>query len=398
MGIKKIARRAVKRILVGIYRIMNSVLKKDPKTVVFSSTNGKAYAGSPRAVFEYMREDPRFADYTFVWFLTEAYLRSGGPRPEGCRVVCYGHPVYYYFMARAGKWVFDTRQERFIDKKPGVKYLQTWHGTPLKKLGADLDGINMGGEQSGEAGLKSYVNAFITEAAKWDWLISQCSFTDEVYPRCFGYSGELLRIGYPRNDVLVRQRQKEEACGREKSRYKTILYAPTWRDDKYIDGGWYRFCSDLDFRLLEKELGSEYRIFIKLHYLMKLLPGDIPKSVTDSGFVTVCGNDRDIAELYTDADMLITDYSSVMFDYSLLGRPMLFYAYDLENYRDKLRGFYFDFEREAPGPVSLTTEQLIADIKGYSEEKYKNRLDAFKMRYNTYENGNAAAAAAEVLL
>ena len=490
--------------MIFIYRILNVILPKSSRIIVFSSSNGKSTGGNPRAIFEYAvseiygrsrnngaevkfcgnRENAggrthggseemntekshTYRKYRFVWFLTDELMRtrpeeagklenyadsiwaepsetvnlkgsegailSPGMKkvPKSCKVVRYGHPAYYWYMARAGAWVFDSRQEPYIRKRPGVRYLQTWHGTPLKKLGLDIDEMNM----AGESGIiEDYRDSFRREASQWNYLIAQNSFSAETFRRCFDFHGEMLKIGYPRNDVLVRAaREKAKAAdavpglgdhaaqiylntdnasgsfgsggisGINCDNRKTLLYAPTWRDDKYIGGGWYAYSSPLDFEKLYEILGNEFRIVIKPHYLVKIRPGDIPEEPVKNGFVSICGQGDEINDLYLAADGLITDYSSAMFDYSLLGRPMFFFAYDMKEYADRLRGFYFDFEDEAPGPICGTTKELGDLIKEAFEhddrqERYREKILKFSEKYNTYDNGDAAKKAWEAVL
>ena len=432
----------VKKILIFIYRILNVILPKSRTTAVFSTSNGKSAGGNPRAIFEYAAGSPDAGGkYRFIWFLTDEFMRkhpeeaeklkygaedpketekqengtgnstgtknseeninsntscNTGKRTARCKVVKYGHPAYYWYMARAGIWVFDSRQEPYIKKRSGVKYLQTWHGTPLKKLGLDIDTMNMAGESKD---IEAYREAFRKEAAQWDWLISQNPFSSETFRRCFAFKGTMLETGYPRNDCLVRAVTRK--AGDSDSRI-TLLYAPTWRDDRYIGGGWYAYSSPLDLNRLHDLIGDRFRIMIKPHYLVRIRKWDIPKELVKSGFVTVCGHSDEINGLYLKADAMITDYSSTMFDYSLLGRPMIFYAYDIEEYAGQLRGFYFDFEKEAPGPVCRSTEELAqaieeafpAGIGGISpapewNEKYAERIARFTGKYNTFDDGNA---------
>ena len=160
---------------------------------------------------------------------------------------------------------------------------------------------------------------------------------------------------------------------------KIILYAPTWRDNEYSEKGKYKFASKLDFDKAKEALSDEYIFIVKYHYLVS----DKIDWTPYKGFVYTFDETKDIAWLYLVSDMLITDYSSVMFDYSILNRPMLFFAYDLEDYKENLRGFYFDFVNDIPGPISRDTDQLIKDIKEYNEdcwkEKYKNYHDKFNV-------------------
>ncbi len=488
----------VKKMMICVYRLLNVILPKSRRIVVFSSSNGKSAGGNPRAIYEYAAEAEKNSakGYIFVWFLTDELMRRhpeeagklmaviGGREENGaqrtiesgevsksersigiggvaqngnsskCRIVRYGHPLYYWYMARAGKWVFDSRQEPYIKKRPGVVYLQTWHGTPLKKLGLDIDEMKMAGESGS---IEKYRDAFRQEAAQWDYLIAQNRFSADTFRRCFDFRGKMLEIGYPRNDVLVRAagetadvaestagknidvigstaRQTadvaESTAGHNKDvtvstagknmytaesptgrkpdingKVRTLLYAPTWRDDKYISGGWYAYSSPLDFEKLYDQLGNEFRIIVKPHYLVKMKDTDIPQKLVKNGFVTVCGQSDEINDLYLAADGLITDYSSAMFDYSLLRRPIFFYAYDMEEYADVLRGFYFDFKAEAPGPICKTTGELIEAIRevyaGEVTDRAKNssgsRTERFRRKYNTYDDGNAARKAWEAI-
>jgi CDP-glycerol glycerophosphotransferase len=290
-------------------------------------------------------------------------------------------------MATARVWIFDSRQPQFLKKRKNTLYIQTWHGTPLKKLALDMEDVFM----SGESGISDYKEKFVENVRTWDYLISQNPFSTEVFRRAFDFKGEMLEIGYPRNDVLFSGNTPEhiwelkEKLGLPKDK-KILLYAPTWRDDEFLGNNCYRFQPKLSFERMQEELSGEYVMIVKYHYL-------IMDAVDWSGyenFVYTFDQSRDIAELFLVADALITDYSSVMFDYSILKRPQYFFAYDLEKYRDKLRGFYFDYEEEMPGPVVRTTEALIDAIKSAEPESFKERYLAFCDKYNGRDNGTAS--------
>ena len=325
----------VKKLMICFYRILNVILPKSNRMIVFSTSNGKAAGGNPRAIYEYAVHDiaQKGLKMKLVWFLTDELMakhpeeaakllstaenagtydltsndapgnkekhfnikemsvgikRSNariGRTGSTCRIVRYHHPLYYWYMARAGAWIFDSRQEPYIAKRSGVRYLQTWHGTPLKKLGLDIDELNMAGENIDTA---AYQEAFKREAAQWDYLIAQNDFSAETFRRCFDFKGKMLKIGYPRNDVLVRaargktgvivNNEKIDETGETDQTDKidknkkciTLLYAPTWRDDKYLEGGWYAYSSPLDFKKLYELMGRDYRIVIKPHYLVKM--------------------------------------------------------------------------------------------------------------------------------
>ncbi len=404
---------------------MTHIIPTKKGLVVFDSFMGKSYTGSVRAVYERMMANKPKNDFEPVWVFTREALRKGLPQSPECRIVTYGTIQYYRLMSRASVWVFDTRHEGYLVKKKSQYYIQLWHGTPLKKLGVDIDMFSMKGEEGAEEALNSgsaqkiaeakrkalqnYKDRVAEESRKWDVLISASPFTSEVFRRCFVYNNELLECGYPRNDVLFsgdidinttgsdpENAQAEDRRDMGGSGRKNILYAPTWRDDNYSgEGGWYGYEPKLDIEALEKALGNEYRLTVKLHYLVKCKKNAFPAHSIESGFLRVADKGEDMADLLREADILITDYSSVMFDYALLDRPMFFYAYDLERYRDELRGWYFDFEEEAPGPVSRDTERLITDISELetnpeNDRKWKEKRKSFKEKFAKFEDGHAS--------
>lgn len=401
----------MKALVVAVYRCLTHLIPVKKGLVVFDSFMGKSYSGSVRAVYEWMRDNKPDKPYVPVWVFTREALRKGLPGMPDCRIVTYGTISYYILMSRARVWVFDTRHEGYLVRKKSQRYIQTWHGTPLKKLGADIETFSMKAETGSDAvaredagkALAKYKSKVAAESAKWNVLLSASPFTTEVFRRCFSYDGEVLECGYPRNDVLFAGKERASGSSAGDISKKTLLYAPTWRDDVHSgEGWWYGYTPSLDIEALEKALGNEWKLVVKLHYLVKCDKDAFPASCIDSGFLRVADSSEDIAGLFAEADALITDYSSVMFDYALLDRPMFFYTYDLERYRDELRGWYFDFEKEAPGPLSRDTESLINDIKDLSEGgpeslKWQEKRRAFKERFAGFEDGHASERTARKL-
>ncbi|MBO4762720.1 MAG: CDP-glycerol glycerophosphotransferase family protein [Lachnospiraceae bacterium] len=404
-------KRFVKALVVAVYRCLTHLIPVKKGLVVFDSFMGKSYSGSVRAVYEWMRDNKPDKPYVPVWVFTREALRKGLPGMPDCRIVTYGTISYYILMSRARVWVFDTRHEGYLVRKKSQRYIQTWHGTPLKKLGADIETFSMKAETGNDAAaredagkaLAKYKSKVAAESAKWNVLLSASPFTTEVFRRCFSYDGEVLECGYPRNDVLFAGKERASGSPTGDTPKKTLLYAPTWRDDVHSgEGWWYGYTPSLDIEALEKALGNEWKLVVKLHYLVKCDKDAFPASCIKSGFLRVADSSEDIAGLFAEADALITDYSSVMFDYALLDRPMFFYTYDLERYRDELRGWYFDFEKEAPGPLSRDTESLINDIKDLSEGgpeslKWQEKRRAFKERFAGFEDGHASERTARKL-
>lgn len=202
----------------------------------------------------------------------------------------------------------------------------------------------------------------------------------------------MLKTGYPRNDYLINNNNinhimkiKERLC--IPFHKKVILYAPTWRDNQFYEKGRYKFDINLNFDKLQSALGDEYIILLRMHYLVK---ENFDLSLYKR-FIYDFSNHDDIRELYIITDLLITDYSSVMFDYLCLNRPIVFYTFDIDIYRDKLRGFYFDFEADAPGPLVKTTEQLTDAIKQIEISSFKpsDPYKRFHEKFCSLEKGDS---------
>jgi len=168
-----------------------------------------------------------------------------------------------------------------------------------------------------------------------------------------------------------------------------VLYAPTWRDNQFYAAGRYRFDLRLDLARAQQALGDEYVILIRGHHHMA---DDVPDA-SRPGFALNVTRYPDISELFLVSDVLVTDYSSVMFDYACTGRPMLFFTYDLSEYRDNLRGFYFDLQAEAPGPLLANSDDLITaigDIDSFAV-RYAAEYRAFAAKFCPFDDGKVAA-------
>ncbi|HZG72654.1 MAG TPA: CDP-glycerol glycerophosphotransferase family protein [Chondromyces sp.] len=323
--------------------------------IVFESFLGKQFSDNPRAIYEYL-QDNRYP-YKLYWSVDKKHLHNFQDRNLNC--IPRFSMKWLFIMPRARFWVTNSRMPSWLPKPKGTIYLQTWHGTPLKRLAADMDEVHMPGTTA-----ENYKKNFIKEAKNWDYLISPNAYSTEIFRRAFQFDKEILETGYPRNDFICNHNNRE-TIKKLLTRYdiplhkKVILYAPTWRDNQFHGKGKYRFDIHLDLNLMKEKLGEDYVVLFRLHYLVS----EHLDLTSYKGFVYDFSNHEDIRELYLMADLLITDYSSVFFDYGNLKRPMIFYVYDIDQYRDHLRGFYFDFEQEAPGPLVRTTEELIQTIK-----------------------------------
>ena len=205
-------------------------------------------------------------------------------------------------------------------------------------------------------------------------MISPNAYSTEIFARAFDvHPTKIIETGYPRNDILYNGNNRDTIDSLKKQMNvpldkKVILYAPTWRDDEFYSKGKYKFDLQLNLDKMREKLGQEYVILLRLHYL---IAENLDLSEYE-GFAYNFSGYSDISHLYLVSDVILTDYSSVFFDYANLKRPMLFYVYDLDNYRDKLRGFYFDFEKTAPGPLVKTTEEVITNIQSLDNARNKD--------------------------
>ena len=390
MIIKAFMRKIAKAACIVLYRIMNVILPVNAHRIVLSSSVAKSYSGNPKALYEELVREGLDKEYQCVWFYEKHTFDIPGRHIQ----VKYGRLKYLFYMATAKFLIFDARQPEFLRKRSKSIYLQTWHGTPLKKLALDMDTVFM----AGETDIESYKESFRKNASTWDYLISQNPFSTETFRRAFDFNKEMLETGYPRNDSLFRHNNPDDIkeiknkLGIDENK-RVMLYAPTWRDDTSFGLGRYRYTAALDIDAMKEAFSDEYILIIKHHYLVE---DNTDWSVYD-GFVRVFDQSVDIAQMYLIADILITDYSSVMFDYSILKRPMYFYCYDLEKYKDVLRGFYFDFENNAPGPISLSTAELILDIKHEEHEAYTDKYAEFVSAYNPWDNVNSSKNVLDVI-
>mgnify|MGYP000848406848 FL=1 len=348
---------------------------------------GKNYSDSPKYVYEYLQKNYP-GKYRFIWVIDNKNSKIPYKHTKVKRFSIR----YCYYLARCKYYIFNSRQPVWIKKREGNVFLQTWHGTPLKKLVFDLEDIN--------SATPKYKKQTYKQSRSWDYLIAANQYSSDIFKRCFIYDKVMLETGYPRNDILHWD-NKEEIASKLKDKLgipkdkKTILYAPTWRDDEYYTKGQYKFSLKLDLRQMREKMGDEYVILLRTHYFI----ADSLDVTGLEGFAYNFSKYDDISELYLISDYLITDYSSVFFDYANLKRPMLFFTYDLEKYRDVLRGFYIDIEEELPGPLLFTTEDIIDAFNHIDEikEEYQDKYDAFYEKYCSWEDGDASRKVANAV-
>ncbi|MEV6298138.1 CDP-glycerol glycerophosphotransferase family protein [Actinoplanes sp. NPDC051861] len=365
-------------------------MRKTPlrDVVLYNSFTGRQYSDSPRAVHEELVA--RGLPLGHLWVISDGQAAV----PDTAKTVALWRHEWYEALATSRYIVTNQHLPAWFERREGQVVIQTWHGTPLKRIGFDIEDLQFADKQ--------YFEKLEEEAQNWSHLVSPNRFSTPILKRAFRFKGEMLEIGYPRNDVLFAEGEKRDAVIADvRSRIglpegkKVVLYAPTWRDDEYYTGGQYKITMMLDLDAARERLGDDHVLLIRRH----------PNVVDEirgagNGFVYDVSTYPDMADLLAITDVLITDYSSVMFDFASTGRPMLFFTYDLENYRDNLRGFYFDFEAEAPGPLLATSDEVIDAIRDADQVRgqYATQYKAFTERASDLDDGHAAARLVDAML
>ncbi|MFJ8540501.1 CDP-glycerol glycerophosphotransferase family protein [Streptomyces sp. NPDC093586] len=365
-----------------VYHEVFSRLPIKKRTVVFESHLGRQYSDSPRAIYEEMRRQG--LKFEAIW----SYQGNPKDFPKDVTLVRRWSLPYLKALAQAEFWVDNQGFPLKLVKRPETTYIQTWHGSALKRMGFDL------------AEFKAMTRAqqqFQQDALdRFDRFLIRSEHDVRTLAKAFRLQEKtLLRVGYPRNDSLVRTRRQELAEGRRKPsplaaelgipEDKTVLlYAPTFRK---AGGRSSRFELPFDVERFAEEFGDRYVLLVRAHYLNHVV---LPPTVR--GRVINVSAHHDVTPIMELADALITDYSSVMFDYALLDRPMLFFAYDYEEYAHASRGTYFDLRENAPGPVFTTEEELYAAVKSLDTQAldYASAREQFVARFGEYDQGNAA--------
>lgn len=266
--------------------------------------------------------------------------------------------------------VNDWLRKRF--RRRGHQHvLQTWHGTMLKRLGLDRTNV----------GARTRI-AVRRESGRWDALLAQNAYSARIFTSAYGFTRGTWDEGYPRNDRLVSGADAtsiRRAVGIPDGA-RVVLYAPTWRDDRT------EMVDYLDLTTFASELGDDHVLLVRGHSRTLRYGRDLEaERLID---VTSYPNVADLLEV---SDVLVTDYSSVMFDFSATGRPIIFFTPDLAHYSSDLRGFYFDLLAEAPGPVVRTREELLDAITDSEKERERYRPQAarWRERFTPLDDGHA---------
>ena len=400
---RKIARKTMFIIKRTKYNINGLNKKTDPKIVLFSCFNGKSYTCSPKAIYEYMLSDSKYKDYQFIWFFKPEEVNKYDflNKNRNTKVVSKNSKDYEKYLHIGKYWFFNFKIADYIMPKKDQVFTQCWHGTPLKRLGFDLTHYD---NQLNT--VKEMRKRYKVETEKFSYFISPSAYASGVFRSAwnlkeFGKNDIIIEKGYPRNDFLFKYTEndvleiKKRILGEDIKDKKIILYAPTYRANQHESGVGYVYKEEVDFEKMREKLGEEFIILFRPHYFV----ASVFNFDKYKGFVYNASDVDDINDLYVISDMLITDYSSVFFDYANLKRPMIFYMYDLDYYRDESNGFYFDVEENLPGKIVKTDDDLIDEIIRVSKEfKYDEKYKQFNEKFNYLDDGEASKRVVETVI
>jgi CDP-glycerol glycerophosphotransferase len=345
--------------------------------VLYDCFGGRGYADSPRAIHEELVR--REAPFEHLWIVRDAAY----PVPDTAVAVRELGREYYDAYATARYVVGNDYWPRWATRRAGQTWLQTWHGAPLKLHGHDL--------ADRPKAVGQYRRALGQDDASWQHVVSPGPFATPILARAFPFGGEVLETGLPRTDVLFRsdadrvaedvRRRLGLAAGE-----RVVLYAPTYRDHLRARDG-YGLGPLLDLEALHSALGEESALLFRKH---RAMVGTLP---AEADGVQDVSTFPDATELLLAVDVLVTDYSSAVFDFAVTGRPIVFFVPDLETYRDEIRGFSIPFEEHAPGPLLGTTEDVIEALRRPEAltAAHRGRYEAFVAAYCTLADGQASA-------
>ena len=387
----------------AVYRVQmildDPFASTDDKLIYFQTFSGRGYSDSPKAIYEYMLNNPKYDDFHFVWSFKDPEKYTEIPALQNDRTVLvrFRTSADNKALRKAKYWITNYRMLNHQFPKKDQIYVQCWHGTPLKRLGYDIqEGDNVMNSAS------EVREKYRTDARRFSYLLSPSPFASEKFATAWnlketGQTDKILEVGYPRNDRLVKTTDDEREEIRKTldipADKKAILYAPTWRDNQHTSGTGYTYKTEVDFDRLQNELGDDYIILFRAHYLV----ANSFDFAHFKGFIKDVSSYDDINDLYIASDILVTDYSSVFFDYANLKKPIIFYMYDLDYYASELRGFYLSLD-ELPGAIVREESALIEAIEQTSVWQPDLKYEKFHNRFNPLDDGQASKRLLEAIL
>ncbi len=360
--------------------------------IVFCNYNGGGYGDNPKYIAEeFLSRDKSFK---MVWLILPEKLQCADLPPQIKSVPWYSFRAMYE-LATAAVWIDNNRKEGYVRKRRGQLYVQTWHGGfALKKVEADL--LNPS---------KWYVRNAKNDSKMADVFISGSKIQSTIYHHSFWYDGQILEVGYPRNDPLISlniesnyyllSRQKISSSIVSKFTYDhVLLYAPTFRGNAPQSSASITIDFQRCITALQKKFGGKWIVLVRLH---PSLSRRFKELNTHEPYVFDVSSYADMQELLGAADVLITDYSSCMFDFALTNRPCYLYVPDLEEYCNDDRGFYINI-KDLPFPLFQTNDELVEGIYQHNENQYHFDVRDYLKRNGSFDTGVASQKVVDWIL
>lgn len=358
--------------------------KVNENQVLFECFQGKFINDSPLAIYEKIVELK--IDIEPVWVIKNPHQKALLINPIKSlktKFVEYGSREYFEAYSTSAHWIVNCRTPVSVYKKKGQRLVQCWHGTPLKKMGHDIVKGN-----NPNTSLKGLKFAYSLEASKVDYFVSPSQYASDCFCSSFGLNRDkILEVGYPRNDELAKSKEQSDQINSIKKKLgielgkQVILYAPTWRDNRYSkEKESHTLPNPLDSKEFTSALSSHVFLY-RGHYFTR--PEGEMKNFIDFS------DHNNLNELLLVSDILITDYSSIFFDFLILDRKVIFYMPDLNEYLNESRGFYLNnIEEGLPGSITKNIPELLHSIIFTAPNLERNLR--FNSIFNPHEDGNSA--------
>ncbi|MGM8364854.1 CDP-glycerol glycerophosphotransferase family protein [Virgibacillus sp. W0181] len=359
----------------ALIKFFNLLPMKQNKIFLFSYY-GSQYGCNPKYITEYIQANYPRGTFDLVWAFNDLSKSPFLPKVRKVKTMSLS---YFYELCTAKVIITNYRTTDFFLKRKDQYYIQTWHSSlRLKQIEKDAQQMLP----------SSYVHMAKKDARKCDLLLSGCKYSTSIFQRAFWYKGEILECGTPRNDLLLNQPAgKMEAIRRKlalPSDVKVVLYAPTFRKDDANE--MYNLPTTALLQALESRFGGEWKLLVKLHPHAaakgeSFIQGESAVNVSEY---------NDMQELLYLADIVISDYSSLIFDFALTRRPCFLYVPDVEQYTKKERKMYFQLD-DLPFTKVKSERELVEVIEQFEIEAYQKKVEIYLKAIETYEKGYASA-------
>ncbi|MGH3359140.1 MAG: CDP-glycerol glycerophosphotransferase family protein, partial [Nocardioidaceae bacterium] len=323
----------------------------------------------------------RGADIDIYWSVQDHSV----PVPDGVIPVIQNSLDWYRVLNSAQYYMDNMYQPDYHVKPDGQVIVQTFHGYPFKTMG------HPHWEQAQFS--QQRIDSYDRRARDWDYVVSPASYATPLLARDFAYDGEMLEIGYPRNDILFDATAPDIRAETRRTlgiadHQTAVLYAPTFRDYLSPDDNRAAMVDFFDLEGAMTALGEDFVLLVRGHAFNARTQQRV--GVRD-GIIDVTDYPL-VSDLYLAADAAVVDYSSLRFDFGVTGKPMVFHVPDLDHYNET-RGWLFDFEPTAPGPLVSTTAQVVECVRDLDgvQKQHADAYDEFRRSYLDLEDGSASA-------